>query len=170
MNYWKGECDMAKSKNEIDKEMMYRKIMPTVSRPLKQSAPFAETETAVPSPQQTNIPVPAAPVPASVKGAVNRTSAASMQIQESRNMILVNVMEDLVLSKLDSTLARFNCCKCNKCKKDIAAVALNRLTPRYMVMKEDDAVKRHSVEEEYGSEVTSALIQAILIVKKAPRH
>lgn len=160
---------MAKSKNEIDKEIMYRKIMPTVSRPLKQSAPFTESESAAPTPTPSGISAPAA-ASAGVKGAVNRTSAASMQIQESRNMILVNVMEDLVLSKLDSTLARFNCCKCNKCKKDVAAVALNRLTPRYMVMKEDDAIKRKSVEEEYGSEVTSALIQAILIVKKAPRH
>lgn len=160
---------MAKSKNELDKEIMYRKIMPTVSRPLKQSVTSAENEPSAPSPQQSNIPA-ASTAASSTKSAVNRTSAVSMQIQESRNMILVNVMEDLVLSKLDSTLARFNCCKCNKCKKDIAAVALNRLTPRYMVMKEDDAVKRQSVEEEYGSEVTSALIQAILIVKKSPRH
>ena len=51
-------------------------------------------------------------------------------------MVLVNLMEELVINKLDSTLDRFNCCKCDKCKKDIAALALNRLKPRYVVMKE----------------------------------
>ena len=85
-------------------------------------------------------------------------------------MILVNLMEDIVFEKLDATLVRFNCCKCNRCKKDIAALALNRLQPRYVVMEKDDKDRRKMVEESYGSEVTSALVQAILLVKKEPRH
>ena len=85
-------------------------------------------------------------------------------------MVLINLMEELVLSKLDATLDRFNCCKCDKCKKDIAALALNRLTPHYVVMSEQDEDHRRKNEEMYASEVTSALIQAILMVKKEPRH
>ena len=67
-------------------------------------------------------------------------------------------------------LDRFNCCKCDKCKKDIAALALNRLKPRYVVMKEGDQEKRSKAELENGSEVTGALVQAILVVKKEPWH
>ena len=75
-----------------------------------------------------------------------------------------------LIRMLDSTLDRFNCCKCDKCKKDIAALALNRLKPRYVVMKEGEQEKRRKAELENGSEVTGALVQAILVVKKAPWH
>ena len=92
------------------------------------------------------------------------------QPSNSRDIKLVNVMEDLVLSRLDSTLERFNCCKCSKCKKDIAAIALNRLAPRYTIMKENNTEKRKTAEDEYGANVISAIIQAILIVKESPRH
>ncbi len=85
-------------------------------------------------------------------------------------MILVNLMEELVISRLESTLMRFNCCKCNKCKKDIAALALNRLAPKYVVINRNDEEKRKAAEAEYGSEVTGALVQAIMVVKKEPRH
>lgn len=177
---------MPKSKNELDKEIMYRKIMPTAKHLSNQehkepsvgdrTADISDTDSsfAVPNPPEAFSFTPAASGIAPAHGrrppSVNRTTAASRQIQESRDMILVNVMEDLVLSRLDDTLARFNCCKCNKCKKDIAAIALNKLTPRYMVMKEHDEEKRRITEEQYGSAVTSALIQAILTVKKSPRH
>lgn len=157
---------MAKSKNEIDKEIMYRKIMPTSGR-------FSQSQEPVIPQNQTPAAVSMTAAPTRPKPSaspVNHTSAVNAQFQESRDMILVNIMEDLVLSRLDSTLARFNCCKCNKCKKDIAALALNRLEPRYFVMKEHDEKKRAEAEEEYASAVTSALIQAILIVKKSPRH
>jgi len=37
-------------------------------------------------------------------------------------------------------------------------------------MKEGDQERRKKTEEQYGSEVTEALVQAILQVKKSPRH
>ena len=47
---------------------------------------------------------------------------------------------------------------------------MNRLKPRYVVMKEGEQEKRRKAELENGSEVTGALVQAILVVKKAPWH
>ena len=41
---------------------------------------------------------------------------------------------------------------------------------RYVVMKEVEQEKRRKAELENGSEVTGALVQAILVVKKAPWH
>lgn len=152
---------MAKSNNEINKERMYEKIMPTGRRQAPAPAPAPETDT----PLENNTFSAAR-----IYNAVNRTSSANRKIHESQDMLLVNAMEDMVLDRLDTTLARFNCCKCNKCKKDIAAVALNRLTPKYIVLKEGDTEKRKWIEDEYGSQVTGALVQAILLVKKNPRH
>ncbi len=153
---------MSKTRTEIDKEMMYRKIMPTAGR--KTSAP---TEEMGEQPAFTG--VPSLPNAASMAKAILRPTV-TMPIRQEQELVLVNLMEELVLAKLDSTVDRFNCCKCDKCKKDIAALALNRLPPRYLVMKEKDEERRRQNEEAHASEVTSALVQAILVVKKQPRH
>lgn len=144
---------MAKSRNEIDKDMMYRKIMPTSAKSHRSTG--AE-EHSIPAPGGDN--------------STRTRPAAGLQLPESQDMVLVNLMEELVISRLESTLMRFNCCKCNKCKKDIAAIALNKLPPRYVVMKQNDNTKKAKAEEEFGSTVTGALVQAIMLVKKEPRH
>lgn len=43
---------------------------------------------------------------------------------------------------------------------------MNRLKPHYVVMNEQDDERRRKNEEMFSSEVTSALIQAILMVKR----
>ncbi len=154
---------MAKTRSEIDKELMYQKIMPTAAR--KTAADPAET----PGEPTAAVPVPAVPTAAGMAKAIGR-AAVQLPFQERHETILVNLMEELVFEKLDATLVRFNCCKCNRCKKDIAALALNRLSPRYVVMQEGDEEHKAKAEASYGSEVTSALVQAILLVKKEPRH
>ena len=115
------------------------------------------------------MPALSAPSAAAMAKTLKR-SPVTFPFKEENNMVLVNLMEELVINKLESTLDRFNCCKCDKCKKDIAALALNRLKPRYVVMKEVEQEKRRKAELENGSEVTGALVQAILVVKKAPWH
>lgn len=160
---------MAKSRSEIDKEMMYRKIMPTAAR---KSLAQESVETAGRPVSPEGIPaggITGVPTASSMANAVRRPGVA-IPFKEDQDMVLVNLVEELVGSRLDATLDRFNCCKCNKCKKDIAALALNRLTPRYVVMHENDEERRRAAGEQYGSEVTSALVQAILVVKKEPRH
>lgn len=152
---------MAKSRAEIDKEIMYRKIMPSAARSggaVTSADPGSTAAAAAPSSET--------PSPFSAPG----RKTAGLQLPESQDMILVNLMEDLVLSRLDATLMRFNCCKCNKCKKDIAAIALNKLTPKYAVISRGDEVKKTETENQYGTEVTGSLVQAIMLVKKEPRH
>lgn len=172
---------MSKSRTEIDKEIMYRKIMPSAS---KRDAKTAQGDTgntvggrmdAAPSDgingSDSAMGMQALSSPSAAAMAKTlRRSPVTFPFKEENNMILVNLMEELVINRLDSTLDRFNCCKCDKCKKDIAALALNRLKPRYVVMKEGEQEKRRKAELENGSEVTGALVQAILVVKKAPWH
>lgn len=147
---------MSKSRTEIDKEIMYRKIMPSAS---KRDAKTAQADTGNSGAGQSDtalydrvnggegamgMPALSAPSAAAMAKTLKR-SPVTFPFKEENNMVLVNLMEELVINKLDSTLDRFNCCKCDKCKKDIAAL-------------------------ENGSEVTGALVQAILVVKKAPWH
>ncbi len=153
---------MAKSKTEIDKELMYRKIMPSSSRP-QPDRPESTVSAGAADSSST-------PTSAGMADALRRSLTTPVQIRENRNAVLVNLMEELVLSRLDSTIQRFNCCRCDKCKKDIAALALNRLAPHYTVITGDLEEKQKEAEEKYASEVTGALVQAILVVKKEPRH
>lgn len=156
---------MAKTRTEIDKELMYQKIMPTAAR---KTAPEPEASPAAAGESQAVSPA-SVPTAAGMARAIGRTSV-KLPFRENHEMVLTNLMEEIVFEKLDATLVRFNCCKCNRCKKDIAALALNRLPSRYVVMREEDEERRKKAEETYGSEVTSALVQAILLVKKEPRH
>ena len=145
---------MAKSRSEIDKEMMYRKIMPSAAK---------KSGSAVSGPDESAVTV-------DMGAAGLMGSTAAVPTAASMAKAIRRPAVSLPVSKLDATLDRFNCCKCDKCKKDIAALALNRLKPHYVVMSEQDEDHRRKNEEMYASEVTSALIQAILMVKKEPRH
>ena len=155
---------MAKSRSEIDKEMMYRKIMPSAAKKGGNVVDGADESAVTMEAGAAGLMgnIPPVPTAASMAKAIRRP-AVSMPVKVEQNMVLV-------ISKLDATLDRFNCCKCDKCKKDIAALALNRLKPHYVVMNEQDDERRRKNEEMFASEVTSALIQAILMVKKEPRH
>ena len=152
---------MSKSRTEIDKEIMYRKIMPSAS---KRDAKTAQADTGNSGAGQSDtapfdrvnggegamgMPALSAPSAAAMAKTLKR-SPVTFPFKEENNMVLVNLMEELVINKLDSTL--------------------DRLKPRYVVMKEGEQEKRRKAELENGSEVTGALVQAILVVKKAPWH
>ncbi len=63
-----------------------------------------------------------------------------------------------------------NCCRCDRCKKDIIALALNGLHPHYAVGTNEEINAIADKDEKLGLEVTSAILKAILNVRKNPRH
>lgn len=143
------------TKNEIDKDSMYKKLMP--------SAPIAKTEEAA---------APAARRNETEETASGRKTSGPRKIRvpamESRKTAVVNTMEALVLEKLDSVLARFQCCRCDRCKKDIVALALNKLPPKYMAIPEGQPGP--DLDPQVNAQVLTALIQAVLQVRSHPRH
>lgn len=81
---------------------------------------------------------------------------------------LVNLMEAFVEKRLDAALKKFKCCTCEKCRRDVLTIALNKLPPLYVV--EDDPDIRDLHERERAAQVATALVQAILAVKAHPPH
>lgn len=77
-------------------------------------------------------------------------------------------MENLVAERLDAAFEKFNCCRCDKCKKDVAALALNYLPPQYVVADKEKLPQL--LQEYFTKEVSGALIKAILQIKNHPRH
>ncbi|AKX92900.1 late competence development ComFB family protein [Neomoorella thermoacetica] len=90
----------------------------------------------------------------------------------ARELFLKNYMEDCVWELLDQVLKRDpEACRCDTCRHDIVALALNQLPPRYVV-REQGAIysKIAMLEAQHRADIYSALTRALMIVKKAPRH
>jgi hypothetical protein len=157
---------LPKKKTELDKEQMFNKIMPTRAKRPEQTTE-AETEP---------VAAPLPTVPQKLPAAVPRTAPVNVLkpdrqvdfLNPHRGTVMINVMERLVIDKLDSALSKFNSCKCDRCRQDIAALALNKLPPKYVIIDKDeidDYIKNASSEQ-----VMSSIIQAIFTVRAHPRH
>lgn len=86
--------------------------------------------------------------------------------------MLKNYMEDVVDHILPSILKAFsNICTCDRCLQDIKAITLNNLKPRYIVTEKGAIYTRlKEMEVQFETDVMKAIIDAIAIVSKSPRH
>ncbi len=87
-------------------------------------------------------------------------------------MELKNYMEDLVFQRLDRVISTNpKVCKCEKCRYDIAALALNFLPPRYIVTDKGETYARaKSLEQQFNVDIITAITHAIKIVNSQPHH
>jgi len=123
----------------IDKEAMYKKIMPSAAQKERVSEMSEETPTTTNSPK----------------------------VSYFQPKILVNLAELAVKERLNEALDRFKCCECDRCIKDILAIAVNTLPPKYIVRSEQDI----AIElRKYEGDVVGALVNAVIKVKNNPRH
>lgn len=155
---------MARTKKEIDKDLMYKKLMPSAPKPGKAAGEAAEEAEILASLTAENT---AEEVQRSRERPVVRREVG-VPFMDTQPTILINAMESAVLEKLDSVLARFKCCKCDRCKKDIVALALNKLPAKYRVLMEGQPAP--DLDPQTNAQVLSAMIQAVLAVRAHPRH
>lgn len=84
---------------------------------------------------------------------------------------IVNYMETLVYEMLDEVISETEVCKCNHCRMDIAAIALNSLSPKYVVTNSGKLyTKINMLQQQFEVDVLSAVTRASIIVKNNPRH
>ena len=84
---------------------------------------------------------------------------------------LKNHMEDIVGKAVDHYMAQNDMCRCEKCRMDAMALALNRLPPAYVVTETGDLFAR--IESTYVQnqvDVEIAVLKAIEMVSNSPRH
>ena len=82
---------------------------------------------------------------------------------------LINLMEETVLKKIDQLWPNTEYCKCEYCRMDIAAYALNRLPAQYVQSLRGKVFYQfESTQIEKDIEVTVAVSQGIEIVGKTP--
>lgn len=172
---------MSKSKNDINKEAMFSKIMPSGSashtvapqvRLTEPNNPFTDDRdkkaTELEEERENAKEKEDRPNEKSDKKSNEKTDSTDSPMKKNIQTIMVNIRERMVMDRLDEALEKFNCCTCFFCRQDVTCMALNSLQPKYIVTTEEDIDK--IIENEDSSEVTQAIMKAILHVKTHPRH
>lgn len=87
-------------------------------------------------------------------------------------MKLKNVMEDLVSEYADEAIAGDpNFCKCQRCRLDVVAIALNDLKPKYVVTRKGYAYAKVSeLQAQFRTDIIVAVNKAMSQVRNSPRH
>lgn len=84
---------------------------------------------------------------------------------------ILNYMEVLVEEELDNMIEKIGVCKCERCRMDIKALALNSLTPKYVVTDSGKLYTKISLlQQQFDVDVLAAITKAAMIVKENPRH
>ena len=87
-------------------------------------------------------------------------------------MPIYNIIESFVIDIMDSVLkTKPDVCSCEKCRDDIAALALNKLKPRYVASRMGDLFSRTELlESKLRTAIIVSIAEAAETVAMNPRH
>lgn len=187
---------MPRAKKDINKELMFQKIMPSAddsdlrangqqpddslaaeeiqsnaAQPEAAQPEAAQPEAArleAPQPEPSTLSVPQI-LHAQPSGVAEKIVEKTLTFSSETGGVLVNLMEKATADNLENVLSRFKCCKCDRCRKDMLACALNTITPKYVVI-EGGMPASAVISPQLMTEITTALVRAVIKVKSSPRH
>lgn len=82
-----------------------------------------------------------------------------------------NFMETLVWEYINEMLPNFDVCSCERCRADVAAIALNKLPTLYFVSRKGEVYSKLTTwEQQVKADVVSTIVQAAKKVSTRPRH
>lgn len=82
-----------------------------------------------------------------------------------------NLMECIVLDKMEHVVKMLRACGCQQCRDDILCLSLNQLPSMYAVLEQDRQEQRiREIRRSYEVKVTTAMILATQQVSAYPRH
>ena len=87
-------------------------------------------------------------------------------------MELINFMEDVVSTYVAEVLEKDSAfCGCSRCRMDVIAIALNHVTPKYVVTTKGYAYARMGeLQAQFRTDTIVAVTHALKVVKANPRH
>lgn len=95
----------------------------------------------------------------------------SVKGSEKSDHFLVNILEELIKSKVKEMMDNYDMCHCEKCYLDACAIALNSVKPRYVTTETGSLLSKiTTVKTEYQTDLTVNVLNALQIVKNAPKH
>lgn len=87
-------------------------------------------------------------------------------------MKLYNLLEEEVINAVNNFTGEVGItCNCDKCKLDIAAIALNNLKSKYVVIEEGKLYGRiNNMSYQFNTDVVMEVTKATAVVGKNPQH
>lgn len=87
-------------------------------------------------------------------------------------MPIENIMERIVWDNMEAVMDhKPGMCRCETCKSDIAAYALNKLKPHYVATVKGSAITRAQfMDNQYYLDLIIILTEAVEKVSAHPRH
>ncbi len=141
----------------------------TVSVQAPEVAP-AVPQPPVPETAQKPEVLPAEKTPETVPDAPAQDVSSAAE-PPADDAILINIMERLAEEKADKYIHLFGLCTCQRCRKDVIALALNTLPAQYAVMPEwEYSIRADMYAKRYSSDLTAELLRACKVVMDNPRH
>jgi len=91
---------------------------------------------------------------------------------EKKELVIKNYMEDIAKRNRDEQMSnRTDICKCDRCKLDVFAYAINHLPPKYVVTDRGHIfTKLQEMEVQFNADVTREVLKAIEFIKSHKRH
>lgn len=84
---------------------------------------------------------------------------------------LKNVMEDVVVAKVEEIMNTMPCCRCDQCKIDVVSYVLNRFPSKYVSSNEGSLIgKLDALDKEFEIQLVTEIVKAVQIVNECPRH
>ena len=152
---------MAKTKRELDKDLMFQKILPAIA-----DNPFS---TVYQNNHSGEISTPEEQSNHDAFQMLRKKVFSSTYMCEPENEIsVINIMENLILGYLDSAMKKFNVCTCDKCKCHVVAFALNAVETKYVAGTSEEL--RQAEAEIPQKVITDALIKAVINLRSNPQH
>lgn len=94
-----------------------------------------------------------------------------VQMGVSMSTNLKNVMEDIVIAKVDEILPTLNCCTCTYCKDYIISQSLNHLPPLYVTTAKDYLLEKTNIlNNQFHVDILVAIVSSANEIKMTPRH
>ena len=160
------------STKEMDTQRLYSLLMPTSEEGKPRVTPYNAESDEFFIPSQPEQSPAALPAPGADKlDALRQRLGGETPPDPAKpgsGMALVNLTEVLVADRLDAAFEKFNCCRCDRCRKRAAAFALNELAPNYV------AAAVEQIEQLLAGcptrDVSAAIVRAVLRVKSTPEH
>lgn len=82
-----------------------------------------------------------------------------------------NVMEEIVLQKVDEIMKIVDVCQCEQCRLDIASIVLNQIPAKYVATTQGSIIcKTDSLDKEFETQLVTEIAKAIQVVRKSPHH
>lgn len=92
-------------------------------------------------------------------------------IIENDDVILVNIVEEMVKQKVNELIKDLDMCKCNRCRLNACAIALNNLPPQYVTTEKGALLsKLEDIDMSYQTNLIVEVTKALMIVKERPTH